>query len=639
MAYDTFICYRGQKVDDGISEKIGRRIYELIKNDEDFGEVFFAPELKNNYNFIEDTKTIMPNLKRMIVVLCPDFFDGINKSDTLTDASPIYHEFFQAFKNEKCVFIPVFVYGFTWKDDILVTLKRYFSENDLNRIVHMSGLRLAGNEFKETDVKYLMSVCEGGDTISRNVIDMCIDDLKACSTTVGDAIVPLDKNTLETDYYSYLYYCDRENTRFFPKLFLDTLNVCIKNFSIVDSDFVYWPIDLVEREYADKDISICSICFGIMILNNWLNKDIQYTNCAVDTATERAFQSAINGAMNLLISLRSPKCYSWPSIWEFDKKSVEGTINQTTLSLSTLLSGGFLSFPSNLEEDIRKDVFLKRYNFIAQSADWLIRSSNYSTFLDKRSWGYMATNKTSAILPTAFAFDTLLKFKKCLEVALPEFDNDCKQNELRLYMDKLQVILSSTINYFKHTQNSSDGYFMSPTGEPSITHTSKVLKSLVTYARNSEPNEMVDEMIGKAFCFLINKDSAAVMNLPKNEMFERFQYTEKNSVNLCGETELDKNDGEDYENCGELLYLDALLNAHGYYKTVGNSPSLGFENKVCEIWKLIRERNVKRTPDNWLIYAGKRSAYPKYPIYSLYYYRMVCSDIIEYNAWSNRENV
>ena len=121
-------------------------------------------------------------------------------------------------------------------------------------------------------------------------------------------------------------------------------------------------------------------------------------------------------------NVRNPYTKTWPSTWEFNNKAdesigVEGTTNQTTLSLSTLMSCGFLA------PDIPQKYLKARYDYIWESVDVLL-DWGVSRISDRRVTGWRYTPEShngTALLPTVFVFDTLCKLRQNILELIPVF--------------------------------------------------------------------------------------------------------------------------------------------------------------------------------------------------------------------------
>lgn len=611
MKYDTFICWRGETTDGGISLKIGKQIDRLIRDDKRYGNVFFAPRMPN-YNFIKDAKRIIKDVSLMIVVFCPNFFQGF---DNLEESSA-YHELLAAFNNPNCVFFPVYTYAFKWSDENKEFMNNLYGKECARRLYHMTGKTITGDVITAEDLSTIFSIEESKkeETQAQYDLELYRDEEGQCGTTIFDTAITFCGEDCVTDTYMLR----RNPSKYFlPSMFLKTGDEYCDLCTIDETDFVYWPVDISSNEEKkEKKFSICAICFGISILYNYLKTQ--------EGEWVEQIKSMVNGAIRTLIVLRSPEEKTWPSIWDFEEKNmVEGTINQTTLSVSTLLSCGFLGV-----EDSK--TFKERYNFILESIRPL--SENKVTrrivsgmFSGKTSvsWGYMFGSKTSAFLPTAFAFDTLLKFRQNILTRINEFEEDSDFTQsMKEHVEEIDAVLKGVIRYFKEKQRADGGFQIQ--NKFSITHTSKIIKSLtlylLAYEEQDEYYAVAEGMVQKGLKLLYELDIERIFNLEAHEKLEKFSYS--NGDRPEETSDMLRNQGEEYEHCSELLYLAALLKAAELYQ----DQKENYLKKTDEVLSKFRKLYVQ--DEDLFFVKGKRKEL-KYPIYALYNYRLVVADFLK----------
>jgi len=669
MTYDTFICYRGKSVSDGISEKIACQIYNAIKDNSDFGRVFFAPAI-GNYDFIDDAEPIISKVKRMIIVFCPDFFRGFLKEDGTPDVreSSTYNELLAAFRNENCSFVPVFLFDFGWNESSKSIINQLYGKNfNTDRLFHMTGLHLPDAKFSPSHVRKLIN----DDEATEESFEPCnretlVNYLSYCiGTVVSEENLILLEDIAEkdigdrfrgytTDVYEFMRACNSERpVMLMPKRFIDEFNKQKQLCRLNDAEFCYWKLDFdSDGEYGDGSISVCSVCFGAILSYNFLKNDLKRMSGIMSEEEREAARAYVkgvaDGAVNLLVALRSPAEKIWPSNWEFiardghiNAQFTEGTINQTTLSLSTLLVCDFLPSVKGREyEEITEDereVFKQRYAYFAESIEKLI-SCRISTSpkrwgATQSGWGYMPGSKQRRPLPTTFCFDVLNKFKHliCEWVEIFALCDTVFSESLREMSTKIKRVLSEVVVTFSEHQR-KDGSFSvqgNPEAASSVTHTAKVLKTLLAFHRNDADAATVEKttlVIERAIGFLRAYDPYSIVNgLSETEIFENFKYSD-----------LEDSNGESYENSGELLYIDAFLKAAEVAYKNGNTDG------ARELFKRARDvfnRFSKEesgfvfvdgeSGDDVLKIAG-RNPNLRYPIFRLYFYRMVVDDFLKY---------
>ena len=668
MKYDTFICYRGKSVSDGISEKLAAQIYNAIWDNPDFGRVFFAPAC-GNYNFIERAESIISEVKRFIVVLCPDFFKGFLKEDGTPDKkeSATYNELLAAFKNKNLSFVPVFAMNFWWSDENKAIVNNiYGADFDTDRLFHMTGLHLPTGDFSASQVKKLID--DGKDSRTEQLPSSRERLEKYLSYCIGtvmseDALILLEDMTerevgerstgYTTDVYEFMRACnENSNIMLMPKRFIDEFNKQKEVCRLDDNGFCYWKLDFGSDSEYGESISVCSVCFGAILSYYFLKNDLFRMEGLMSEEERQGAAEFVKkvtlGAVNLLIALRSPVEKTWPSNWEFIARNghinaqfIEGTINQTTLSLSTLLICDFLpAVKGRAAKDVpseEREIFKKRYEYISESIEKLIDcriiAAKRRWCPTESGWGYMPSSKRRRPLPTSFGFDVLTKFKRTISDWKDVFSVSDSEfyAELVGMTEKIDSILSEIILTFSEHQREDGAFTMqgNPEAAPSVTHTAKVLKSLLTYdnfSKDAVIDEKINKVINRSIDFLMNFDPHYVVKgLPDEEIFENFKYSDA-----------ENSKGESYENSGELLYVDALAKAAEREYKFGNverARELFLKSRSVFNRFASDESGFVRidgeSGDDVLMISG-RNPNLRYPIFRLYFYRMVVDDLLKY---------
>lgn len=403
-------------------------------------------------------------------------------------------------------------------------------------------------------------------------------------------------------------------------------------------EFTYWDVNLRDSKGSyQRSISVCAVCFGTMITNHRLKKDIE-----LGLITEsnpkliRSLKRTINSGLSLLVALRNPYKHVWPSQWTFDSKmiGIVGTINQTTISLSTFLSCDFLN-PDGLEVK----TLIDRHDFIWQTLNKLLSDASESILYSGKkyaAWGYLYDNNDfHTLLPTVFVFDTLVKMRQTEATLLKHFskgnltgtsiDSDFLLNIFR-GQNRLDIYIDEILNYFEDVQNTVTGAFMKNESD-SITHTAYVIKSLYIYReqRHSEedPITKTQSMLEKATKYLLTRleemKKNNTLSIQPFERFERFfdeNYKEDN--------EEFRKKAENYEHCAELIAAEALI------KIAWHSEKYGKQAFALLDWLLSTYTTsgviIDNGPVDFMI-KGENSELP-FPIYYAYYFRMVMSDYL-----------
>lgn len=412
-------------------------------------------------------------------------------------------------------------------------------------------------------------------------------------------------------------------------------------------EFTYWDVNLRNTQGSyQRSISVCAVCFGTMITNHLLKKDIEL-GLVTGSNLARNAERTINSGLSLLVALRNPHEHVWPSQWTFDSKmiGIVGTINQTTISLSTFLSCDFLN-PDGLEVK----ALIARYNFIWQTLKKLIRdASRLELYSGKKyaAWGYLYHNNDfHTLLPTVFVFDTLVKMRQTESTLLNHFssENPTGTNRTAKFLQDIQkhqnilnTYINEILNYFEDIQNTVTGAFrirvkdesspVQSTTKDSITHTAYVIKSLYIYReqRHNEEKSITktQSMLEKATKYLLTRleemKKNNTLSIQPFERFERFfdeNYKEDN--------EEFRKKAENYEHCAELIAAEALI------KIAWHSEKHGKQAFVLLYWLLSTYITsgviIDNGPVDFMI-KGENPELP-YPIYYAYYFRMVMSDYL-----------
>ena len=177
----SFICYRGESVDNGIGLHIAAQLYELIRNDPSFQPVFFSPEHKDN-DFIKDACNFISEADNLFVILSPNFFKGFERDGKIDPESVTYHELRTAFANPNCTFRVIRTYGFEWNDSTLESLSRFYPDCELSRLTHRTGLVLQGDALCAPDIARFRQKTDLGDPIPMDR-EQILEDLFDCVST------------------------------------------------------------------------------------------------------------------------------------------------------------------------------------------------------------------------------------------------------------------------------------------------------------------------------------------------------------------------------------------------------------------------------------------------------------------------
>ena len=632
-------------------------------------------------------KKFMPDMQNVVVVICPDFFSEIftlyeqcgNLEKTLAELNKETKISFLEIKHaleaakKGCFLFPVFVEYQNRKpneelsDTIgaesltkLDILKAYFGEDiqllftqtnipcfDYDSISygmkHWKGWYKA--KAKPDEIQALMTAVESREEVTELKEDLLFsikqkhdyeeltveelkEELAACAETISNKSRTLHVD--ESIIYDPLKAClqkerNEERDPSLAKCQVDKFEEYQKNFALPSNTLSYWNIDL-RSEYDVDEIDTFAACYGTLVINHRLKSDQPY----LEDTPDPEYADHVAEGLNMLVALRNPYTKTWPAKLFFDgmTKGLEGTLNSTTVALSCLLSCGFLQPSERAAQAL--SALNTRYNFIWESIDKVLNAS-FGIKTNNRSalaWGYTFSAKnTRATLPTVFVFETLLKAKLQTENLLRIFPSDDSfYEELSQRNVKLKTTLCSIIHRFAHIQRASGAFRrLEKRGEDSLTHTAYVVRALVAFSKQSNQNG--------------NQDfDEEMLTITENIIVKAAKYIKERVVSIQKENMLrlkdhetsDDFDGDKYEHCVELILMDTLIKLSEYLPaTPQNREEYAIISNRCfdlAEWLLKRyheqKDNVIQDDDNFIYIRSGNRGYV-YPIYGVYYYRMV----------------
>ena len=397
--------------------------------------------------------------------------------------------------------------------------------------------------------------------------------------------------------------------------------------------FAYWPVFFNKEDFyddlpfVDLVISTCASCFGALMLRGWQD----YDSPLVTGRTTHADDQIIKSAINTMILLRSSGQFDnfWASEINFGlvRPFTLGTINSTTLSLSTLLA---CDYPGS-------DAAGLRMRSVEDSVLALLGSSK--RFGSKKlAWGYMPKEPEAdiavATLPTAFAIETLVKYLVCAQ----------EGNSDERVVREGKKALKSACGFFLDDQRHDGGFRKAPSQtESSVLHTAKAVASLVTACKylSDDPSyeELVEDLcaaISRASGFLVGSvGSPHESTMPRfsaNERVDHFDYTRRDRKQTYGASSR-ANPGEDFENCCELILtgtFQSLARNHDFLSS-RSKIDMSKDELVLVARRLLRhvnDRQLVLSENGGLLVASARglSENPYYPIYWSYYHRSTSYD-------------
>lgn len=438
--------------------------------------------------------------------------------------------------------------------------------------------------------------------------------------------------------------------------FIDVKNDCyITSEEKKDKDYFYWPLNLsTNRKLANnpKFFNVCAISFGAMMLNNWylydeeLYKDIKIGS-SLKNRNRKQVRAEIDQSINLLLSLRDYYNMSWLSKWEFGPKlgAAAGTINQTTLSISTLITCGFLDrmdYGEEKEEDNSK--LYNRIRFIDSSLVWLEDMEKRSSLVQGAEayyWGDGYNDKINISL-SLFCLDVYMKYYEKI-IAATKLDDTVSPPKMRgmtysTYCDDIKNNINGIIRglcaeipeYIKSDDISK---------YDKLLIYSKVLKSFCAYLllemkNGSIPEEITENprdpvvykqvvaLSKEALKYLYdNKELMMQFNSKNCEchlLIEKFPY-------ITAKKEPD--DYDYYDNCAELLFIDAMIKAADLkLYNIANIQNVDLFDSIKSSIQWFQDNMISNEDAEFICIKGHNAL--SAPIYAYYYYRMVIYDYI-----------
>lgn len=413
------------------------------------------------------------------------------------------------------------------------------------------------------------------------------------------------------------------------------------------SPYVYYPIDWCQINDSSKrtDISICAICFGALMLNHYRDIDrgfLEKNELSIDDAmNDTEIQEKINGAMNLLLTLRDYEKFCWMSGWNFEY-GTSGTINQTTLSISTLLGCGFLknnfAAPEGWE---REEQCFCRFLYIKDSMHWLgDLSINANQPLGGRYW---ASESTGGARPmpnttlTVFCFESFMKYARTL-AELINTKKDAREEHIKEWMsefeyarEKLEGALKFLCSRYSNPisdedmQKFCDRIMVLRAVTQYYIHRGSIYGCCGKEHRSPYLTEEALDLIRKNSPLVYSKTDDYILGCEPKENLPVIPV----GNNLYKTT-------ESYEHCGNLLYIDTLIKIASTVddcKIYDVSP-IDMRDKAVNLLKKYCDTDKEYDRIAGVGAGGERH----YPIYSAYYYRMAVSDCQKYFGDDTKSN-
>lgn len=410
------------------------------------------------------------------------------------------------------------------------------------------------------------------------------------------------------------------------------------------NDVVFWDVFLTGES---KDyFSICAVAFGTLILHYGLKKDLGLTP-EMDGEAREWYKTRIQQGINMLVALRDPYTKTWPTSWFFDNKKpygVIGTVNQTTLSVSALLSCGFLS-PDSGES---YETLFNRFRFVWESVKVILENAGRGTRArGDAAWSYMINpNAESQVVTTVFAFDMFVKTRNAIKNLSDRLDSESVKNRNEINnsfqnaLNQIDEKINKVVRFFSTAVDTRTNFVANHFADnaslgirESKTHLAYVLNSLTNFIAKTDD---IPEQIRKEAEHTIGTCKDLLLDLfcvrdsfNDGELYERFEdrravagkpeIVAPPNLNAFFETSSDE---LNYEHCAELIVAEAFL------KISENETDPDKKKKAWSNAEKLITKFQERVHCGHSISIMRRNdqVSPSTPIYYLYYYRMVLND-------------
>lgn len=377
--------------------------------------------------------------------------------------------------------------------------------------------------------------------------------------------------------------------------------------------FIMWPVFM--GTIADS-INICAVNFGALTL---YEKDI--TN-----GYNQQIKEYINAAVNVLVVTNLKKETDgmafryWPTSIDYTNKTEWGTINQASLSLTSLYKFGFLDKKSLLTDEKLDEVTrVNRFRFFVENLNWILSIQN-NVGNNCAAWTYAENCKdiengnriTTALVPSQFCYELVSR--------LYTYFMSCDENKKIIneidptLLQRMEVSCQTYENWIANMQKEDGGYSRNNnSSKSSFAHS---CCAMLTYVYNdSLENKKKD---ATRFNRLINY----LIKHHKNFNFE----IEDVSDNYKFQYEANKRKGyvnDVYEIFPETLFLinccKNIDDENGLIKWYHKRALRCVNYKSYErLFSRLETVQINNTSNN-LAVKGRQKLAQKYPIYALYY--------------------
>lgn len=396
------------------------------------------------------------------------------------------------------------------------------------------------------------------------------------------------------------------------------------------SKFIKWPMFFNTED--DAVVHVCSVCFGALTLVDRNSKEESYSRAAQD-----CFNSTINTIILFHLKEKLNNQIFWPANYNWGLNQLDaGTINQTTLCISTLLKLDFLKLESKYTGvKITEECRHNRIKFMISAIRWILDMRN--KMVRSCSWSYARVCKDvsqkydihSAILPSHYCIITLEKChlyfinNKVVNSIVTSIDN--------YLLSEIREACDFGIRYFEINQCDNGAFFInSKDTEPSLIHT--FFGELVLCYSKDDASKLK-----KAVKYISRKLSMSKDYFVEKNLFEEFKYQVRRIIvgsNTYPYKERLVFISETFEIYPETLLILASeralnFNAKNSFKIMNAIQRRVITDGIYRSYERIFGHMDKAGEDLY-VKGNRKKEEHKYPIYNIYYAKLALSYLTKY---------
>ncbi len=653
--FDYFICYCGADMENNkfMTNEFAQTLYKQLSA---CGKrVYFAPEngsgdAYNNKKMLK--KRISKLTTSFIVLLSPNFFNDFDE-ETGNNESPIKKELSIALaeakarqtnlQTETTDFIRyVHIDGFKWGNPHKTFLEKLFPEYHFDEYFDIAAFTQTDLPVEES-VKLFIEKNLNIDVEREQSIKQYRQDMNLCFHCMIEHSKQIPLNL-------FLKSAQTENLTNNVENMLQHLGLVCSD--INKAELTYWPVyfsdinDCQPTNNKDISYSTCAICFGALQILHWLSDDqkliAEDNNVKLYRQAKEYFYKSLHNAIKLLIIIRNENG-TWPTKKQInnnlstdDFSSVE-ELNETTLSISTLLKSEFLDKSSAVFGTSTDDILENRFRFLLKSIGWILKDASHNEKDEVIYWNLPLLQEGSALM-TSICLDTLIKFMQDTYVRKHIQDSYVKEYIGSIDFNK---IFQKILCFLESVQNKDGGIRPSlDEKKSSFSHTAKVMNSVITFwsfTNDANCKEKAVDIINGCFYYLINlikdHDFVSLFDMRKANKFEYFNIPQKEFYEMSGElmvvTSIIKVIEIDHNR------LTRMLNHEKFSWLFSTTEQERVTNLLVSLLNDYREKHIVSyfdfsATESILIRGRRKETDKQFPIYMLYYYRMALTDLLRH---------